>query len=484
MGLETATYIEDLVATNPVGATDFASQGDDHLRLLKAVLKAQFPSLGQAAVSLTAAQINDAARKGAANAFTGNNTHAGTETFNGAVALNDPVTGDASATLTMAALATFNYTYTAFGTTGYIRTDNAGWMTLQCGVNGYLFRNNGNTATIATLTNAGNLTLAAPSSGTTFTITNDQLVSDALKFINGSTRTWLMGPGSGTGADDFALLYDSTRGATVLRASNAGNLTASAPSSGVTLSIGGVTNGTQVQVSDGTITSVLATTLGTKAAWGVTSNHGLSLYTNSTERVAISAAGDVTINAPSSGIALTVTGLAGAPTASFEASGRATVQISSDSSTGYVGTSTDDDFVLIRNNVGKITVGDGVQLGSPTGGDKGADTLNTAGAIYRNNVLVESLPAVTSTSTTLAKGQAHYITGNATLPALAAGEWVAIINNSGSPITISENSGDTTYWSTGAVSVATVTVPARGRILAEGVGSTTVYISGDVSGYS
>jgi len=43
MALETATYVSDLVTTNPIGATDKRSQGDDHLRLLKSVLKATFP---------------------------------------------------------------------------------------------------------------------------------------------------------------------------------------------------------------------------------------------------------------------------------------------------------------------------------------------------------------------------------------------------------------------------------------------------------
>ena len=44
MGLEAATYIDDFVVTNPV-AGDNVSQGDDHLRLLKSVLKATFPAL-------------------------------------------------------------------------------------------------------------------------------------------------------------------------------------------------------------------------------------------------------------------------------------------------------------------------------------------------------------------------------------------------------------------------------------------------------
>lgn len=44
MALETGTYIDSLVAVNPA-ATDALSQADDHLRLIKATLKATFPSV-------------------------------------------------------------------------------------------------------------------------------------------------------------------------------------------------------------------------------------------------------------------------------------------------------------------------------------------------------------------------------------------------------------------------------------------------------
>lgn len=44
MSLESASFIKGLVATNPEG-TDPKSQGDDHLRLLKAVLQSQFSGL-------------------------------------------------------------------------------------------------------------------------------------------------------------------------------------------------------------------------------------------------------------------------------------------------------------------------------------------------------------------------------------------------------------------------------------------------------
>lgn len=44
MALETATYINGLVPSNP-GATDTVAQADDHLRLIKATLKATFPNI-------------------------------------------------------------------------------------------------------------------------------------------------------------------------------------------------------------------------------------------------------------------------------------------------------------------------------------------------------------------------------------------------------------------------------------------------------
>ncbi len=45
MGLEAVTYIADLVATNPIGASDPKSEGDDHIRNIKKALQNCFPSL-------------------------------------------------------------------------------------------------------------------------------------------------------------------------------------------------------------------------------------------------------------------------------------------------------------------------------------------------------------------------------------------------------------------------------------------------------
>lgn len=56
MALENATYISDLVSGNPL-STDTVSQADDHLRLIKSVLKTTFPNLN-APVTATPAQLN------------------------------------------------------------------------------------------------------------------------------------------------------------------------------------------------------------------------------------------------------------------------------------------------------------------------------------------------------------------------------------------------------------------------------------------
>jgi hypothetical protein len=57
MGLESATFIDGLNASNPIHATDPVSQGDDHVRLIKSTLLNTFPNIS-AAVSVTATEVN------------------------------------------------------------------------------------------------------------------------------------------------------------------------------------------------------------------------------------------------------------------------------------------------------------------------------------------------------------------------------------------------------------------------------------------
>ena len=56
MALESTTYIDGLVITNPTG-TDPRSQGDDHLRLVKSTLKSTFPNVS-GAMTATHTELN------------------------------------------------------------------------------------------------------------------------------------------------------------------------------------------------------------------------------------------------------------------------------------------------------------------------------------------------------------------------------------------------------------------------------------------
>jgi len=56
MALESTTYINGLVATNPAG-TDARSQGDDHIRMVKSSVKATFPNI-TGAITPTHTELN------------------------------------------------------------------------------------------------------------------------------------------------------------------------------------------------------------------------------------------------------------------------------------------------------------------------------------------------------------------------------------------------------------------------------------------
>jgi microcystin-dependent protein len=59
VALETATYVPELVSSNP-GHTDGLTQADSHLRLIKAALKSTFPNFTAAALNATQAAIDAA----------------------------------------------------------------------------------------------------------------------------------------------------------------------------------------------------------------------------------------------------------------------------------------------------------------------------------------------------------------------------------------------------------------------------------------
>ena len=56
MALESTTYIDGLVTTNPTG-TDPRSQGDDHIRLVKSTIRSTFPNVS-GAMTATHTELN------------------------------------------------------------------------------------------------------------------------------------------------------------------------------------------------------------------------------------------------------------------------------------------------------------------------------------------------------------------------------------------------------------------------------------------
>lgn len=154
--LETGTYISDLVSTNPT-SNDLASQGDDHLRLVKSTVKATFPNLS-GAVTPTHTELN----------FVDGVTSA-VQTQ-----LNNKVTLDATTELfsgTLGISGRFN-----FGSTHKINADNG------AGIN---IRNNADTTQIFHISNTGVATAAGGFSGvgTSLTALNGSNISSGLVSI-------------------------------------------------------------------------------------------------------------------------------------------------------------------------------------------------------------------------------------------------------------------------------------------------------------
>lgn len=378
MSLETATYISDLVSTNPVGATDFVNQGDDHIRLLKAVLQAQFPNLGAAAVTYTAAQLNDAGRKSAAQ--------------------------------TVSAVWTFSAI-----------------PVLSAGLN----------------VSGGTVALPAASIADAALSANVPLKNAANAFTAAQTAT--------VGDNSVALVAAASSGQIRLHGYHASF------------------SGAFMQVRNGDNSAAVPLTVTASAFSVLPSNGGWAMAANGvmTVEAAVVAATTFTVKGNTSD---------NRAIEAFDNTGVYAIYLRPNAggnnviSSNYVGGSYLPLCLTARETATDFAIGTD---GNIAMGGNLAVTGSIKGKI------------ATSTSTTLAKHQLHQITGAATLPALDDGEWVALLNASGSAITITEHSGDTTYWNGLGGEVSTVGLSARGMLFAVGKGSGVVHIiSGDIEAYT
>lgn len=111
MPVESATYISQLNPSYPTGA-ETKAEGDNHIRMFKAAVQGSFTSLGAAAVTKTAAELNSVTDR----ALRAGDTYTGTHAFTGAtvtvptVATADNSTNAASTAMVQAAIAGVNAT--------------------------------------------------------------------------------------------------------------------------------------------------------------------------------------------------------------------------------------------------------------------------------------------------------------------------------------------------------------------------------------
>jgi len=231
-----------------------------------------------------------------------------------------------------------------------------------------------NTVGIATNTtlrwsvnSTGTHTFAAPSAGATLTLTGLTGAAAFVSKIAGATNNpqFQVTHTESTGAtrlnataDTSGLLEVATNGTLRTTWSAAGNVSISAPSSGTALTVNGVSgapplvltpaSGSQrgMTVGNGTVDSYWAFTAGNVLQIGTAGAHALSVITQNASRIDVAAAGNVTINAPSSGTAFSVTGASGLLAANFQGAAADSVRVEITKGGGTAGT---DSFALIQD---------------------------------------------------------------------------------------------------------------------------------------
>lgn len=226
----------------------------------------------------------------------------------------------------------------------------------------------------------GNHVIAVPSSGLALAMTG--IANGAIASITDGTRTLQIGTDTSNGTTYLGTtsahgldLYAGN--AQRVRVSSSGNVTISAPSSGTALSVG-VVNGAAA-LSVGKLSFGDDYSLGTGANVrsgtdpmnvGTSGAASTILFTNGQQRQIINSAGNVTINAPSSGTAVTINGVSGANAMLTSLSGGASVGIQLDTSNGYIGTTTNHGLQLFTNGTSRVALaaGGAVTISAPSSG--------------------------------------------------------------------------------------------------------------------
>jgi len=252
------------------------------------------------------------------------------------------------------------------------------------------FRFSVSSTDVIKITGAG-VTIAAPSSGDTLTIlsltTNKSIIAGILGAANNPRLFVTHTEASGltqldfTGSSNFNGAL-SVGGVAAISLSNARNVTIAAPGSGDALTVNGVSSsraatfqgGTNpnIAVTDGTIVAKLQIIAASVGLVGTETNHEFDIRTNNATRVALSGTGNVTINTPASGTALTVNGIANANSV-VVTDGTRSFAIQTGSGSGgvlYFGSFSNHPLNFLTNNtvVGSINTAGNWAINAPSSG--------------------------------------------------------------------------------------------------------------------
>jgi hypothetical protein len=384
-----------------------------------------------------------------------------------------------------------------------------------------------------TITTAGNVTIAAPSSGNTLIVTNSSAggtgvfinhiqsaSGGVLQFFNttASAPSGYVGGGAlivGQGATDFPICSGNAASVQIGRAGGsalgttfgaAGNVTIASPSSGNVLALtqnnaspGLLINGSNPEglriastAANGSYLQLYnsATFLGFigaaaqeftsgaigDLAIGCKASQQIVLGVNTTPYFTMASTGAIAIAAPSSGTSLTVTGIATGSNAGLVVNAGDAYYCAE-----FNNTASSTNFLLIKGDGGLI-------VGAPTGGSEGLGTINVASGYYINGVnaltIVQNSQAEPYTCVLGDLGKSVYCTtngGTVTIPANSSvayplGAAITFVAASGVTLTIAITTDTLTL--AGTATTGSRTLAANGVATALKVTSTSWVIAG------
>lgn len=255
----------------------------------------------------------------------------------GNVTINAPTSGTALAVTGISGQRIANF-QGASGSDAYISINAFGsasqwWINNKNGSGNLDFYEASIGATRMTIGYSGNVVINAPTSGVAQTI--NQATSSAiglriasagsgtdsaiLSLFASGTREWQVKAATG----GSFVVTDVTRGADVISATSTGNVTINAPNSGAALSVTASLSTAAIQVSSGASNNagIILQSSG-KGAWQMYASGGVDewrLFNGAADTLKVASAGNVTINAPTSGNSLTINTVAGGAAAAMYA---------------------------------------------------------------------------------------------------------------------------------------------------------------------